>query len=88
MMGARRSVPDTQAEFESLEQFDRDQHYIDEHYEELWKRYPNCWIAVHRESLIAFAKNIETLLTRIEYNGYHPENVARRLLTKGPILIL
>ena len=76
------------AEYDALEQFDRDQRYIDEHYEELWKRYPNCWIAIHQGKLIAFASNIATLLERIEDQGVRGEDVARRRLTKEAGLIL
>jgi len=88
MKGAPHPTSDMIAEFELLEQFDRDQRYIDEHYEELWKRYPNCWIAVYQGKLIAFATTIETLLARIEQNRLQPENVARRRLEKDSDLIL
>jgi len=76
------------AEYDTLEQFDRDQHYIDEHYVELWKRYPNNWIGVYQGKFIMFGRTPEELHARLEYNGYAPQNVARRFMSRDPDLIL
>jgi len=82
MRAAFKDIPAEQ-QYDELDQFDRDNRYIDEHYEELWKRYPNCWIAVYREQFVMFARDIDELIKRLEYNRIPPEKVARRkLLTK------
>ena len=75
-------------EYEALEQFERDQRYIDEHFEELWRRYPDQWIAVYREQFIIFGNTAEILIKRLADNGYAPDQVARRRLTKEKVVTI
>lgn len=63
-----------------LDQFDRDQQYITDHYDELRKIHGDQWIAVHDGKVVAVASDIQNLLTVVKHNGLPPESVARRKL--------
>lgn len=73
--------------YATLEQFDRDQRYIDDHYDELWEEFGEQWIAVHRNMVIAAAPDIRSLLASLdELEIVLPEDVARRKLSKNKLI--
>ena len=69
--------------------FEHSWSYIDSNREKLLKRYPNCWIAVHKEQVLAAGKDLRNLIGTIRRSGAQLEQVAVELLTseENPILL-
>ena len=74
---------------ESAAVFEQSRSYIDSNREKLLKQYPNRWIAVHKEKVLASDKDLRNLIATIRKTGTHLEQVAVELLTseKTPILL-
>jgi hypothetical protein len=79
---------DVKAAYDSLEQFDRDSRYIDEHFEELWQQHRDQWVAVYQGQVVAIEPDIQTLVRSVEQKGIPIENAARRKLVKDVDLIV
>ena len=69
--------------------FEQSQSYIDSNREKLLKQYPNHWIAVNKEKVLATDKDLQNLVIVIRKSGVRLEHVAVELLTneKTPILL-
>ena len=52
-------------------------------------RYPDCWIAVHKEQIITADKNLKNLIDTIRKRGIQTQDVVVDLVTtkKQPILL-
>jgi hypothetical protein len=83
-----RATRDVRAAYDSLEQFDQDNRYIDVHYDRLYALHKDQWVAVYKGEVIGVAPEINALLSEIERKGIDPGNVARRKLIKDPNLIV
>ena len=69
--------------------FDHSRSYIDSNREKLLKQYPNCWVAVHEEQVLAADRDLRALIGVIRRSGKCLEQVAVELLTSEdtPILL-
>lgn len=65
---------------ESAVVFEQSRSYIDSNREKLLKQYPNCWIAVHKEKVLASDKDLRNLIGTLRRTGMHLEQVAVELL--------
>ena len=74
---------------ESVVVFEQSQSYIDSNREKLLRQYPNRWIAVHKEKVLASDKDLRNLIATLRRSGTYLEQVAVELLTseKTPILL-
>ncbi len=74
---------------ESAAAFEQSRLYIDSNRDKLLKQYPNRWIAVHKEKVLATDKDLQNLVGIIRKSGVRLEHVAVELLTseKTPILL-
>jgi len=74
---------------EAATAFERSWSYIDSNREKLLKRYPNYWIAVHKEQVLAADKDLRNLIGTIRRSGAQLEQIAVELLTseETPILL-
>jgi len=74
---------------ESVAVFEQSRSYIDSNRDKLLKQYPNRWIAVHKEKVLATDKDLQNLVGIIRKSGVRLEHVAVELLTseKTPILL-
>jgi len=74
---------------ESAVVFERSRSFIDFNREELLKRYPDCWVAVYKEHVLATDKDLQNLINTIRKSGKCLEHIAVELLTseKNPILL-
>ena len=74
---------------ESVAVFEQSRLYIDSNRDKLLKQYPNRWIAVHKEKVLATDKDLQTLVGIIRKSGVRLEYVAVELLTneKTPVLL-
>ena len=66
---------------QELERFRKDALYVNEHWEELTARYPDRWIAVYEERLVADAKNPSQLRSKLLKKGVPPGEAYRRYLS-------
>jgi hypothetical protein len=83
-----RITKDVQTDYDGLNQFDKDNLYIDYNFNELCKTHEGLWIAVYREQVIDIAPDIETLLNRVDQKGIPSGSVARRKLIRNRNLIV
>lgn len=74
---------------ESAAVLEQSRSYIDSNREKLLKQYPNRWIAVHKEKVLASDKNLRNLIGALRKSGAPLEQVAVELLVneKPPILL-
>lgn len=74
---------------ESAAVFERSRSFINFNREELLKRYPDCWVAVYKEQILATDKDLQNLINTIRKSGKLLEHVAVEFLTskKNPILL-
>lgn len=74
---------------ESAVVFEQSRSYIDSNREKLLKRYPNRWIAIHKEKVLAADKDLRNLISALRKSGTPLEQVAVELLTneKTPVLL-
>jgi hypothetical protein len=74
---------------ESIAAFERGKSFIDSNREEFLKRYPDCWIAVYEQQIIATDKNLKNLIDTIRKRGIRTQDVAVDLMTtkKQPVLL-
>lgn len=84
-----KGIADQSKLHEAAAVFERSRSYIDSNREKLLKRYPNCWIAVHKEQVLAADKDLRGLISTIRRSGTHLEQVAVELLAseENPILL-
>jgi hypothetical protein len=74
--------------YAELEQFDRDNHFIDDHYAELAPRYRNHWVAVYRGHIVGAAPDMGALVNLLDQKGIPSQDVARRFFPTRPIDVL
>lgn len=74
---------------ESIAAFERGKSFVDSNREEFLRRYPDCWIAVYQEQIIATDKNLKNLIETIRKRGIQTQDVVVDLVTtkKQPILL-
>ena len=74
---------------ESAAVFEQSRSYIDSNREKLSKQYPNHWIAVHKEKVLASDKDLRNLIVALRKRDTPLEQVAVELLVneKPPILL-
>jgi len=84
-----KSIADQSKLHEAAAVFEHSRSYVDANREKLMERYPNCWIAVHKEQVLAADKDLRRLIGTIRRSGTHLEQVAVELLTseENPILL-
>ena len=83
------SIADQSKLHEAVAVFERSCSYIDSNREKLLKQYPNYWIAVHEDQVLAADKNLRKLISTLRRIGTHLEQEAVELLTseQNPILL-
>jgi len=69
--------------------FEQSYSYVDSNREELLKRYPDHWIAVYKDHVIAADKDLRNLISTLRRSGTRLEEVAVELLTseETPVLL-
>jgi len=84
-----KSIADQSKLRELAAVFEHSRSFIDSNWEKLLKQYPNCWIAVYKEQVLATDKDLQNLVGIIRKTGIRLEHVAVELLTseKPPILL-
>lgn len=69
---------------EELARFERDGDYLDQHYEELLEQYPEQWVAIYNQRVVAHAKDIWELVRQVREGGIPPGDIFQSYLTKNP----
>jgi len=84
-----KSIADQSKLHEAAAVFEHSRSYIDSNRGKLLKQYPNCWIAVHKEQVLAADKDLRSLIGTVRRSGTHLEQVAVELLAseEAPILL-
>jgi len=69
--------------------FEQSYSYVDSNREKLLKQYPNQWIAVFKDQVIAADEDLRNLVNTLRRSGTQLEQVAVELLTseQNPILL-
>ena len=62
--------------------------FVEENFEELQKRYPNEFIAVRGNKVLAHAKNPKTLLKRLEKKGEDLVNVLIEFIPERGVSVI
>ena len=84
-----KGIADQSRLYEAAAVFEHSRSYIDSNRGKLLKQYPNCWIAVHKEQVLAADKDLRSLIGTVRRSGTHLEQVAVELLAseETPILL-
>jgi hypothetical protein len=74
---------------ESTAVFEQSQSYINSNREQFLSQYPNHWIAVHKNKLLAANKDLRNLISALRKSDTPLEQVAVELLTneRTPLLL-
>ena len=83
------SIADQSKLRETAAVFEHSCSYIDSNREKLLKQYPNHWIAVYKDQVLAADKDLRNLINTLRRSGTHLEQVAVEWLTREqhPILL-
>jgi hypothetical protein len=73
---------------QELEQYRSDAHYFDEHRAELLAQYPERWVAIYNQHVVAVAKDAKRLKSQLERKGIKPSRVYREYLTQQEELLI
>lgn len=74
---------------EKVERFRKDALYVNEHWEELMARYPDCWVALYELKVVADAKTPVQLRTKLLKKGIEPGTTYwHHLATEEDLLIV
>jgi hypothetical protein len=74
---------------EELDRFTADAEYFDAHRQALLARYPEQWVAVFGQEVVATAKDLKRLIAQLERKGIPPAQAYRAYLTdREEMLIL
>ena len=71
-----------------LDQFTADALFVDSHRQDLLRRYPDQWIAVHQGEVVATAGEIEDLLGQVERAGLPAGHVYREFQSSDDELLI
>ena len=66
-------------------QAEKDDRFIDAHYEEWLKQYPDMHVAVYQEKLVAVASNSAELVEKLKAKGIRPGSTCWRFLSTKPV---
>ena len=66
----------------SLDQFDKDSRWIAEHFEELYAKYPDNFVFIHKSEVIAVAANAQEFEKRCRELGELSRNMPCQFITK------
>ena len=72
------------AMFELMEQSEKSHIWLEAHQQELTERYPDRWVAVDQNGLIATASTQAELIENIKEKGINVKTTAMRLLETEP----
>jgi len=72
---------------EELERHRRDAEYFQAHRQELLERYPERWVAVYNQEVVAAAKDQKRLLRQLERRGVPSGRVFRDNLTDKLLIV-
>lgn len=74
---------------ETLAIFEQSRSYIDSNRENLLKQYPNYWIAVWKDQVLAADKDLRNLINTLRRSGTQLEQVVVELIKReqNPILL-
>ncbi len=74
---------------QELERFREDARYLDEHRQELLAQYPERWVAIYHQQVVAQAKDPRRLIQKLQEQGIPAARVYRaHLTTHEEMLIL
>lgn len=72
-----------------LEPFSRNAQYFADNYEPLRRKYPDMWVAIDEERVVASDRNLRRLTADVRQQGYRAFFVGRTYFReKRPVLIL
>lgn len=71
-----------------LDRFDADVNFLDQHRRELRERYPNQWVAVYNQELVAVAADPCRLVVQLGDRGIPPQHVYHEFLATDPSLLV
>ena len=66
----------------------RDANYLDRHYSELLKQYPDQWVAVYQENVVAKGATLKGVLRKVDKQGIRRSNVAIEYLDTNPLPLI
>ena len=73
---------------EELQRHRQDALYFQQHRQELLTRYPEHWLAIYNQQVVAAAKDHKRLLRQLERKGIPPGRVFREYLTDEEDLLI
>ena len=71
-----------------LRQAEKDNRFIDAHYEEWLEQYPDMHVAVYKEKLVAVSSNSTELVEKIKSKGIRPGLTCWRFLSAKPMYLM
>ena len=73
---------------ERLEQFEKDNRFLDKHRQEWTELYPDCWVIVYEERLVSHGESLSEVLEAVIGQGIPSQNAARDFLPKEPVKLI
>ena len=79
-----RRLPNEAEILQMLEEADRNGRYVAAHYRELLQQYPNRWIAVYEEKVVAVSRSHKALLKQLDKLGCRRNGSVTQFLDTDP----
>jgi hypothetical protein len=83
-----RGAKDDDAVQQSLERFEQDGEYVQEHRQDLLRQYPDMCVAVYNQQVVGAAKTIDELVTQLKEAGLVPGHVYHEYLSYEEDLLI
>jgi hypothetical protein len=83
-----REAQDDREVQQSLERFEQDGEYVQEHRQELLSQYPEMWVAVFNRQVVAAAKTVDELVQQLKKAGLPPGHVYHEYLSEEEDLLI
>ncbi len=79
---------DIEGNRDALERFKRDGDYLQEHWKELLRQYPEMWVAVYNQQVVGADNDLERLVGQLKKRGIPPGEAPCEYLTRHEDLLI
>lgn len=73
---------------QELERYTQDRLWFEQHHDELLQRYPERWVGIYNQQVVAAAKDLGRFIRQIKTKGIPPGDVYREYLTEEETLLI
>ena len=71
-----------------LQRFTNDSHWMSDQWEELKARFPDCYVAVLNQRVVAVATNVDEIHNQLDAKGIWPGLAVKGFLRSEPITLI